>query len=34
MENEELFLEEHPWLTVESDLDEEVRFALDELRID
>jgi len=26
------FEDDHPWLTVESDLDEEVVFALDELR--
>ena len=33
MEEKE-FEVDHPWLTIECDLDEEVVFALDELRLD
>ena len=33
MEETERLESDHPWLTIESDLDEEVVFALDELRL-
>ncbi len=28
------FITEHPWIVIESDLEEEVVFALDELRLE
>ena len=34
MEENQEYETDHPWLTVESDLDEEVVFALDELRLE